>query len=459
MKIFDNQNKAANEIFKLFYNDNKKEVLLHAQMQQGKTGTYLSFIEKYLSAVHGEAHIVLSESNKDLIKQIRKDARNILSDEILSRTEICHRANLKKDLGTNVAVLVLDESHLAAGTDQKHGQTLKKILSKDKPPLPTLLVSATPVREVALGYFKDSRVILEETEEYYGIKKMFSDNRLMQSAPLFERGKKKINDVFKSQIDRLVGLEEKKYGIVRVSDEKQAEKLKEAVLKLHPNIHCDIRTNNKKNLNFDFFNNSPERPTIVILTGSMRVGKQLNTKHVTFVWETPFSNTDTAVQGLLGRCCGYGKRDHGVTIFCDIKQAKNYLDIVKSNFTEIKDGKTTNISVTSDFKHWKPVQTIDMVGKNLKVNIEFLKNRHGITTAIRNFSEYDKKDRRVLQLREHAKKRTPYGFGLDKETEFKGAVIDPELGVIYIMERSKNPVLVTETANKKEAFMDTRGKR
>lgn len=473
MKIFDNQRDAIDKIFNLFYNERKQDVLLLAQMQQGKTGTYLGFVQKYLSHVHGEALIVLSESNNDLLKQIKNDAKQLLSENILKRTKVIHRPQLKNDeVGTNVAIIIIDESHLAASIDQKHGQTLEKILyRKGVPPIQLLLVSATPIREIALQYFNDNRVILEETENYYGISKMFKANRIMQSSPVFD--KKRINNVLDFQIERLS--KENKYGIIRVHKEKEAEKLKQVVSKLYPHIYCDIRTRNKKNLEFNFFENIPHRSTLVIITGSMRVGKQLKTENITFVWDTSDSNTDTAVQGLLGRCCGYDKKNHNVTIFCDVEQARNYAKIVESNFTYIENGKTSTIAVSSDFEEAKPIVTLNLgpILKKLNINSDLLnKNNKKLKFAkskikeyltdkyriegLRNFREYNQSDKRIEQMRFYAKNKMAYLHGLERN-ETKGATLDPDLGRIYIVERCKNPIYTTKLNNKKHTFSDNRG--
>jgi hypothetical protein len=51
---------------------------------------------------------------------------------------------------------------------------------------------------------------------------------------------------------------------------------------------------------------APLRTTIVIIDERLRCGKRVPKKHVAVIWETSFdANTDTIIQGLLGRMSGY----------------------------------------------------------------------------------------------------------------------------------------------------------
>jgi hypothetical protein len=53
----------------------------------------------------------------------------------------------------------------------------------------------------------------------------------------------------------------------------------------------------------------PVRPTIIFIKGMLRMGKQLKKNFVRFVFESSRSTkTDSILQGLLGRCCGYDSR-------------------------------------------------------------------------------------------------------------------------------------------------------
>jgi hypothetical protein len=54
----------------------------------------------------------------------------------------------------------------------------------------------------------------------------------------------------------------------------------------------------------------PQRPTIIFIKALLRMGKRLYKKYVKFCLESAKgSNTDTLMQSLLGRCCGYDSLD------------------------------------------------------------------------------------------------------------------------------------------------------
>jgi hypothetical protein len=55
---------------------------------------------------------------------------------------------------------------------------------------------------------------------------------------------------------------------------------------------------------------APKKPSIVLIKGTLRVGKVLPKENIGFVWEnSKIPKTDTAVQGLIGRVCGYHTYD------------------------------------------------------------------------------------------------------------------------------------------------------
>jgi hypothetical protein len=60
-------------------------------------------------------------------------------------------------------------------------------------------------------------------------------------------------------------------------------------------------------------------------------------------FDTPKSKTDTAVQSLLGRCCGYGKNEN-IFIYCDEEEVKSYRDWVESGWVKFSSLTGKNIS-------------------------------------------------------------------------------------------------------------------
>ena len=73
----------------------------------------------------------------------------------------------------------------------------------------------------------------------------------------------------------------------------------------------------------------PPLDTVIFIKGYLKAGKQLSTVHVGAVLEKPAKNgsfIETVVQGLPGRCCGYGKASHCVRVVAQVDMAEEYCE-------------------------------------------------------------------------------------------------------------------------------------
>ena len=79
----------------------------------------------------------------------------------------------------------------------------------------------------------------------------------------------------------------------------------------------------------------PPLDVMIMIKGFLRAGKQLNTTHIAAVLEKPTkgkpSHIETVVQGLPGRCCGYGKANHGVQVIAAMEAAEDYVEFWRSD--------------------------------------------------------------------------------------------------------------------------------
>jgi hypothetical protein len=63
-------------------------------------------------------------------------------------------------------------------------------------------------------------------------------------------------------------------------------------------------------------NNAPEKNTAILIKGFFRMGANIKKTHVSFMMETADSSkTDTLLQSLLGRACGYGDGSNSVYVY------------------------------------------------------------------------------------------------------------------------------------------------
>ena len=82
----------------------------------------------------------------------------------------------------------------------------------------------------------------------------------------------------------------------------------------------------------------PPRDTVIFIKGYLKAGKQLSTVHVGAVLEKPAQNgsfIETVVQGLPGRCCGYGKASHCVRVVAQVDMAKEYCEYWEARGSQI----------------------------------------------------------------------------------------------------------------------------
>jgi hypothetical protein len=108
----------------------------------------------------------------------------------------------------------------------------------------------------------------------------------------------------------------------------------------------------------------PDRIVFIFVKEMLLAGKTLDTPFVRMVMDIPFKNlsvgkVDRSVQGLVGRCCGYGKDAHQVCIVSHLARVKAYMDWVNGgNAPEqpsyrsgraSKDGKKTEAKVSSAY--------------------------------------------------------------------------------------------------------------
>jgi hypothetical protein len=120
--------------------------------------------------------------------------------------------------------------------------------------------------------------------------------------------------------------------LVRASDKNQ-EKLTIIASSLGWNIiKFDQTSGTHKDINKDILDIVPETPTIVFLKGMCRMGKEIHKQHILFGMETSKSKTDTLLQGLVGRWCGYTSHTFNSPIYIlDFQEIDDYISLWDGN--------------------------------------------------------------------------------------------------------------------------------
>lgn len=338
--IYEKQAKASGEIMEHF-KAGRRAVFLAAQMQSGKTGTSKDTIVRFQEEFGYEnsvASIVLTINDNDLVKQTQREfGSHIPHDYIFKATDLSSKLYIKTLIETYAGkkiLIIIDESHYGSN----HNGSLDKFfrsgdIGLDGCNLPKnvylLTVSATGNAEVALTgntniYQYKRVVVLEPGDGYYGISNMLKDGSLRQGWKLQNHDPTheswtRLHDII---LDFCVG--PPSYKIIRVND-LNGIKLLRNIVQYDDNIrfisydqHSTIKDIN------EIICREPEYHTVIALAQKIKASKQLLTNYINMMYEYTTGNISTTVQGLPGRRCGYGKNDHNVVIYTNIKHCEIY---------------------------------------------------------------------------------------------------------------------------------------
>ena len=350
MAFHQKQRDAANHIIDKFTNEQPFTILL-AQMQSGKTGTYLfTALEMVRLDLVKNVVIICGSSDTSLRAQAihdkdiafkcfqRETIANGDTDGALRLMDATIGVFFSQDLAklgeiTDETLVIHEESHMAQSKNnipfkrfyQKNH--LDKALMGDFSLLKQkkcyiLGVSATPFSEiVANKKVETSDWTLEENsfldgvelspknfyfmmpgEGYIGV-----TNLLQHNAIKFEAENIKESDCshLASILRKNSAKYHQKYIVIRTLC---AEKDSGMIQTIASSTGCEyVPVFGGSHLgNLDFMKIQPSKTTIVHICGKFRMGQVVPKQHIAMVYEqSKHPNADTILQGLLGRMCGY----------------------------------------------------------------------------------------------------------------------------------------------------------
>jgi hypothetical protein len=312
--VFPQQIAAALEIIAAF--DSRSYAILLAQMQSGKTGTFMLVMSEmirlrkvdYGVIFSGNREIELKEQtmNQDEFFKTYADYLNDIGitdhtiiDLIKTRFSVVWGPDLKKFSQKGKTIYIWEESHYGQSQKQQVDAFTTRLGIHPSGAAPegcfVLSVSATPFSEYAdLNHLEQDKAVvrLHPPEQYLSVKKMIANRQLHTYT---NTPKSKLEECLETH--KALG-----YALVRG----MASELTPVVS--HHGwdvINYDQSTSHSININ-DLLSTRPLRPTVIFLKGMIRMGKQVKKQFVLFCLETSkAAKTDTILQGLLGRCCGY----------------------------------------------------------------------------------------------------------------------------------------------------------
>lgn len=351
MPLYPNQISTAKKIIECFQS-NINYIMMLAQMQSGKSGTFMLVGAELVRLGLIQCFVVISGNNeKDLKYQLKNpdefwnvDYGKYLLDNVLENAfemldvtneirksfqSYCGSDLDKMDTLPYDTLVIVDESHYGQSKNQRIDKCFKKLGiqpdgSKTTNDFLVMSVSATPFSEITDNYrLKQNKpvFILSPGEGYFGLKEMFDNDCICEYN---ER-----------QIPILIGelkTSEKNIGLFRLS-KKISKELVEEECKRQGVASILYDEHYKENTIEEIM--TTEQPLCIILKGRISMGKCLPGKEkIAWGVEEGKGNLDTSLQRLLGRFCGYQRSGSG-------KHIKIYLH--KNTISEIKKSGYVNV--------------------------------------------------------------------------------------------------------------------
>lgn len=335
--IYQNQVNAGGKIIDAF-DGNCLWVVLFAQMQSGKTGTYLFTICEIIRKGMKTKGIIISGNVEiELRQQLVDDLALFINDKyptylqrngILSREEYFQnlhglltdsiqiywgaQLNSRRELEHDCAI-IMDESHAAQNKGMRPDKWLRRqgisasgdVTKLDERNNCFLSVSATPFSELSdvVHHNQYKTVVhLEVGENYVGIEKKLIEGSIREYSD-YEECLATACEIHKDE-------SRKQYAIVRGLNDAKCEKIARIATQRGWIVKY-YNSNRKDIVNLNALRYAPAKNTMIIVKGMARMGKVVPKQHIAFVMETANnSKTDTVLQGLLGRMCGHHEYSH-----------------------------------------------------------------------------------------------------------------------------------------------------
>ena len=330
------------KIINVFRNGDKRWITLLAQMQSGKTDCYLLTASEWLRGGMVENVVIFSgnaeiDLRDQLLKEVNGNGGSKFYDKYTLYLEqmgidtrvICEIIRYVKDhirvvWGTKLkqysgpvsnTLFIWEESHYAQSIHNCPAQFLTTAglcATGDMTTLKSqgnyvISVSATPFSELCDLYNYNQHVNKELVymppgNNYTSVKNIRDSGRLHFYT--------NIQIALISALTSSKSKSNSTYGIVRVTAQNEAL-VKSTIQQCGYDYvtYDSLTTGTEREKGIRVWNgmaNPPIRPTVIGIREKCRMGQNLQKMHISFVFETAkISNTDTVLQGLLGRTCGY----------------------------------------------------------------------------------------------------------------------------------------------------------
>jgi hypothetical protein len=326
--IHSNQQACGDEILRRMFERNRAFVLLLSQMQMGKSGTYWHVAFEAIR-LHGIERVYVISGNREteLREQVVRDAKDYTRSygkQYRRNIRILWGGALFSKKGSvtvpNNSLIVWDEAHYAQSTNNapykffKHNG-MHNVLNGSEDGatmlernIRLLTVSATPFSELSSSMLKlyegHEIVRLEPSESYIGVAHYLRRELIHESFHIDESHEGALESFLSSYES------ERRYLILRVNNTRDKTATIQKVCD-RVGVRCEVFNGKVQTIAIEELKNKPDRTTVLVISGMLRMGKVLPKEHIAVVFEEPTKNntrqSDTGLQGLLGRVCGHVK--------------------------------------------------------------------------------------------------------------------------------------------------------
>uniref|UniRef100_A0A6C0F9Q4 Helicase/UvrB N-terminal domain-containing protein n=1 Tax=viral metagenome TaxID=1070528 RepID=A0A6C0F9Q4_9ZZZZ len=344
MCFHDNQTQTAEQVIAEFQRG-KPFVVLNAQMQSGKTGTYnFTCFRMIEHCIVNQVYIICGSADKSLRAQAHQDLKVGIREYVNHHSTAVNQQDLFDKLNRKIKIffsqdlrrlnsvphhtlIVHEESHMAQsksnrpfklyerlGLSQALSHNFEALLSKN---IYILGVSATPFSEITVNThlhqgtlncpqgvdseLLHSKHVMNMTpgEGYIGIPDFVRNGNFRFTASPVHKSPhfgKVLDDHMNDAIAR--------YIIVRTARTSDEDMIRSMCVRRGYDYIPHMSESDTRDMSF--LDTPPEKMTVVHICGRARMGEVVPKRHVIAVYESSEKpKTDTILQGLPGRMCGY----------------------------------------------------------------------------------------------------------------------------------------------------------
>jgi len=354
--LFANHNEFAKTIVDLFDDPTTLFVMGIAQMQVGKTGAMISFIEQYIDRYEipiSNIYIITGLSSKSWIKQVKKRFPGILETQIYHRNDLTDKFTFDV-MSKNDSLVIIDEVQIAAQKKQTMHTTFDELCFANRQNMYEKNIKVVEFSATPDGVLKDRQnwdvaaemVIGEPGVGYKGVFDFLDEGRVFQCKELSGYSKKEEEDTQDAArkniaelghfIFRRYGSDNPKYHIIRTPTGESGQVMMSNIKEIYGE-HFKYKTYNgmseEEDIN-EILDIEPIKHTCIFIMELCRCADTINKKYVGVLYERNVKrfNDSAQTQGLPGRACGYD--DTGETIiFANIDSLTLYRQHYESKFT------------------------------------------------------------------------------------------------------------------------------